>query len=270
MKDKLISLFASVAILIGAAAPLPAQELVLHYDFDAATGIQVPDLSKKSNPAEVTGLGIVGGSGSGLTGGPKDLAFDNTASAMGEFAAKSGGSVMLPLGLGPVKSFTITLWYKNESGQAVPQGTRLFEMNRGTETGLILCAVNNFGGLIFMDGQRVLLNSTTPLPADDKWTFVAITYDGSQGTENVHLYVGSPTEPATEAASNSAPEGPFNWGDDLSQLRFGASSSDGRALAGFFDEIRLQIEADSAAGALSLDAIRVLQAQDLGNQVAAK
>lgn len=239
-----------------AAISLPAQTLLLRYDFSTFVDGVVKDGSGNNHDGQITGLGTWGADQTGVTGLAGDRAFNNTASIMGSTSANTGGAVVAPA-LGNMTSFTISLWFKTDGAQFLTGSARLFDM------GTLLLAGVGSGKVSLNAGATVLAaNGTadTSIAAQNSWVFIAVTYDGTSATglNNIKIYAGSATGAVTLVATNTSSS--LTGAQSLAATYFGANAVLGRAFDGWLDDIRVYGDASGAAGALSeteLNAVRL-------------
>jgi hypothetical protein len=248
------------------------RNLLLHYNFNNLTlggSTAVPDLSGHSAHGVLSSSSLLGVPASGTTnddtlkpGIDRGLAITASTTQM----SGPGGKLTRTGGFGPLKSFTVTLWYKTDGAQSVKGATRLLD------NGAQLFAFDGLntaesGKFIFIsNGTTVLTNEVenTTLKTQNKWVFVALTYDGSQTTNNVHLYTtlfeGVLTKIKT--ATFAPTEGVINWGDTLTQLVFGNNQGGTRALDGWMDNIRFFGHPTAGAAALSQTVLQEIAIAD--------
>ncbi|MDR1280326.1 MAG: cell wall anchor protein [Opitutaceae bacterium] len=250
MKTQITALAASLASLVLVTTSARA-ELLFRYDFNT------PETS-----ATLSGTAQAGAAGTGLSGAPADKALDNTAGTM----SRSGGGAYYEGAPGTLASFTVTLWFKTDGGQTMG-ATRLFD--NGTQ-------LLGFDGGDIASSQQLTFNSgssklgvwSTPLLAvSGEWIFVAISYDGNSGSDNLTFYVGtkgSEEQPGSLSSHTvSADHGSIDWGGSVVTLMFGANTSNGRSLDGWIDNIRFYGSANDATGALDSSAIAGIWTSDM-------
>ncbi len=207
------------------------------------------------------------GAGTGVSGAPSDLAFDNTAStAMGN----AGGSVQGPAGqiTNSLKSFTLTGWMKNAA--TTGSGGRIFFNDQfGTPWGRQLYW--NVGGVLALqvgDGSTLStyssLSSTYSAAAGTStpWVFFAVTFDAN--VNKVNFYLGDTsssvtlanTLTSTQTTSDTANSNSFGIGN--SQQDWGGYI----AFDGMLDNIRLFGAVTGSTGALTLSELETIRFAD--------
>lgn len=220
--------------------------LILHYDFDAISGVTVPDVSGNTN------IGT-------LYGTPKD-----TAGYRGNaiYLADKPSYIKLPAGINSsLSSFTFAAWVKID---ALKNATRFFDLGTGAD------ASNNFLAFIPSyngDNQVMCLRyrptsgtaynvlSTAKFPTG-VWAHVAVTYDwnGSSGTATIYL---------NGLAVGSASNLPYNISTNLGSTTdnyIGESrwTQDTNGFGGAFDDVRFYNRALTATDILTLNGLSEL------------
>jgi hypothetical protein len=163
-----------------------------------------------------------------------------------------------------VWSFTVTGWIKMD--EYVHQGRLLVTPSFGlnfiqNET------TQQIHGLIAGSGWTVRSSASDLYNAVDKWVFFALTYDGTKAENNVHYFVGSPTNEVIPDRGITS-----DWGQ-LTSVGYGGNiylgnvqpSNGNRPFVGYLDEIRIwSTQNQSSAGALNYDQIEAVRKFDLG------
>jgi hypothetical protein len=177
-----------------------AGTLLLQYDFDEASTGTTPALDGGTGtPAPGT---FVGGATrtSNTPAGFSNGALDLTVPGAGTYVFSDN-----PAKLESLPSFTLTAWI---NVQATPSGNvRImslqaagafpgFNWNIGDpSTGAGTRTAANFGLRLFVGGTTAFAFDGTPtllsIDADQKWAFIAVTYDGTVTENNVKHFVGS-------------------------------------------------------------------------------
>jgi len=250
--SKLCLLTAGLFITTGTFSQDVTSGLILHYNFDAISGTDVPDVSGTGNP------GVLMGAAKDTTG------YSNNGVKMGV----KTDYVALPSGFtSALTSFTFTTWVKLN---ALKNATRFFDLGIGAD------ATNNFLAFIpsyngdngFMcmryrpvSGTAYNVVSTTKCPTG-VWAHVAITYnwDGTSGTATMYL---------NGAVVGSATALPYNPSLSLgatSDNMLGASRwvQDTNGFGGIMDDVRFYNRALTATDILTLNGLA-----ELNNQYAA-
>jgi len=230
--------------------------LIMHYDFDAISGTNVPDISGTGNVGTLMGtaLDTVGYSGNGVKMMVKDayitIPADITAS---------------------LNSFTFSTWV---NFSALKKNTRFFDF--GIEPSIISPAspVNDFLAFIpsydndnsFMrlrfrpaTGTSYNVNSTVKCPVG-AWAHIALTYEwdatASAGTAKIYLngaVVGTGTIPGFNPSLLGST--PFNY------LGYSRWSQDTNGLNGTIDDVRLYNRALTAADIVTMNGMAELNNQ---------
>ncbi len=196
-----------------------------------------------------------GGGGSAVPAAlANERAFNNTAAtSMGQ-----GGGVVASasgnLNLGTLTSFTVACWVKPEADfSTMPDGRfpRLMDIGSAANydangSGVYLSAYNSGGNTrtlqfkVNNDSGNGVIATPNVLSGSD-WTFVAVTYDSTLGSNQVKIYVGnrsgslgSPVTTATYGAGASVPFGTSAFAYFLNR-----GSDRGRAFDGWGDDFRI-------------------------------
>jgi hypothetical protein len=102
----------------------------------------------------------------------------------------------------------------------------------------------SFGLRLFVGGTAAFAFDPVPtglsIDADNKWAFVAVSYDGNSFVDNTNYYVGSVDTPAALASTTSIAAGPTA----PSTARFGVGFTDAAPAAdtappGYLDDVRV-------------------------------
>ncbi len=167
-----------------------------------------------------------------------------------------------------LRSFTILGWVRPSSLTMGSGGNRIvFNLNYNRagmdlvclEDGRLRLAVNEWP-----DGVRN--DSSADQVQAGKWTFFAVTYDGTKAESNVHWYFGDAETPATLDRTNSYSRGPTGSGSGALTIgnynetihRHGLD----RQIRGQLRGIEIHGRRASSRGALSLADIRARQARE--------
>jgi hypothetical protein len=182
---------------------------------------------------------------------PNDRAFNNSASTgpgqSGGIAASASGNV----NLGTLASFTLACWVKPEADYSTVGSSNSFPRiiqvgpsgYDGSGNGAYLSVFNNGStarALEFKAPGVDVLSSANVLSGND-WTFVAVTYDSTQSSNQVKFYVGSRSaalaSPVSTATASGAASVPFGTAAFAYLLNRG--SDRGRAFDGWGDDFRI-------------------------------
>jgi len=229
-----------------------AQTLMLRYGFED-TGTTTTnfisgatlDIINGTTPTDFHGI-----AGSGVAGTGKALDFTsatyNNATSPLAFVTNSSD-----LGFGVVTNFTMTQWIKPD---ALAQFPRCFVI--GTNTVTVETLANSFGYLlnngtsfqIYLNGIQRINGGVVPSLAAGSWSFIAITYNGT----NLNLYAGSQSSAVALVTTVAVPGVVINLGNSGS-IFLGNRGDRLRAFDGMIDDTRFYL---GAADATFLEAVR--------------
>ena len=182
-------------------------------------------------------------------GGFSAGALDLTAAGAGIYV--DGGDADKLDGL---PDFTLSAWINL---QALPSGNlRIMSKQGGTPfpgftwnvadppEGNASRTAANFGLRLFIGGETAFAFDPAPsglnIDAENKWTFIAVSYDGASSADNVKYYVGSPSTPAALASTTTVLAGTVVG----SAAKFGVGYTDAAPAAdtappGYLDDLRV-------------------------------
>lgn len=214
------------------------------------------------------GEGLGGAPGSGL---------DNTqVGGMGDYGqgeVREGGFFFPGTGLRGLQSVTITSWYKTPAG--IPWSANAFmtgwpngmdyQHQAGTGERVYLNVPYSDGGTA-IKRQQFSLNSTIDgtlwQQFTDRWTFQAVTFDGTTGTMSFYYAYEDSDGVIHNATRSGMDTGPLrNLGFDVA---FANSYFGTRPLKAHLDNIRIFGSTDDGSGALPHAALAAVWAADLG------
>lgn len=242
----LITLFVALGCWI---PPVAAGPLLLHYSFDEAnSGNAVAVDFGMAPPAPGTFFG--GATRTGNTpGGFSVGALDLTAAGAGTYV--DGGDADK---LDSLSSFTLSAWINL---QDVPAGNLRIMSKQGGGTfpgfswnvsdppeGAAARTAANFGLRLFIGGDTGFAFDPAPtalnIDADNKWAFIAVSYDGGGSADNVNYYVGTPAATAALASTTTVLAGAVTG----NIARFGVGFTDAAPAAdtappAYMDDIRV-------------------------------
>lgn len=270
-----IALVAAFSLSVSAQA----QKLLLSYDFNEASSNYSSDGVVK---AKLKGKGKeqkAGDPGSGVSGLPKDRAWDASAGKVQAFDSESKAVNSSALAhdknekaIDNLGAMTIAFWFNAD--QALSNAANRFVFNASSTTnpthGFYLRAVSRSSGgrrahaLEFAPGKNgeqtkaIVSHYFTPGTGYAKvgeWVFVAMTWNGGR----VDFYVGDRNSPVKPAGSGVF-SGPL--GDEKQALVIGNTRASNRGFDGKLDNFRLY------DGALSPAALETLRAADVAGQPA--
>jgi hypothetical protein len=173
-----------------------------------------------------------------------------------------------------LKSFTISGWVNCRSSQTDYGGSRIVSwMKGGTGFGGVDLAFRSDGslglGVNTWNDQGGVGSNSAKIPVDagvsyNNWRFFAVSYDGTQTSNNVRFYFGTNNVPATLDKSVTLNQGTVS-GSVAASLTVGNVPSNLRAapftsvFRGLIDQVRVYGSASNNSGVLTLDQIQSLQ-----------
>ena len=224
-------------VLVGTAQSGSAQSLALRYTFDEASGPAV-DTSGKDAQAN----GTFSGTGARTTttpGGYPGAAFDAGSGGGGYIDAGDADKLDAPAKL------TITAWIRLY-GNPNNGGVILSKQDAGNTTGysLLYGLPSGGSGSLAASDFTVKLrvgstasNVSADLDADNKWIFVAVTYDGTTGSSNLRFYNGDATTPVGSATTRNYTPGIPAANSEHFQIC--ASASTAATVSVMLDDVRI-------------------------------
>lgn len=209
--------------------------------------------------------------GSGLQAGSFAKSY-----AWGTFGKPSGTDI--ETALSNLWSFTISCWiYTGPNGQFDQNGAYIINTPA-------VSLIDNTNSLQIRCGRVGNLMDLPGIDADDQWTFIAVSYDGTVPfdvgglalEDNVKVYTGSRNEPVQLVASLRSDTNETGWlvrDSDGAMLTLGNSTVFGQTpYLGKIDEVRIWSEgAEDSGGAtlplavLSMDEIERVRVHDIEN-----
>lgn len=259
---------ATVLLAASAFAFSAASAQLVHYDFDeASSGSQ--DAINHGTAANANGSFVgnatrTGSTPSGFTTG----ALDTTGATSGDLRYVTAGDVAE---LDSLAAFTVTAWVNLQAdptgnhrivSKQAPSSFAGFSINT-TDAVEGARSASNFGLRTFIGGETAFAFDDAgqmTISADNTWTFIAISYDGTSSSANVDYYSaaddlsGSVVHLATttiNAGTTVASSAAFNIGHT------DAAPTSNTALPGFLDDVRVygQVLTQSELEAVRLEAI---------------
>ncbi|MBA4149067.1 MAG: hypothetical protein H0X66_13210 [Verrucomicrobia bacterium] len=262
---KIVQLTTIAAACFLGATQVSAQTLLLRYTFDESASSSVDAVDTGATPAAngvFTGADRVATTPGGFSTG----AMNSTGAAAPDslkyvIASDENGEVDKLDGL---TSFTLTAWI---NVQELPNGNRrILAKQAGSTDGFSWNfsdsaatgrSAGNFGTRLFIGGTEGFafdgVNNT--IDADNKWVFIAVTYDGTDGgaaVNNVKYYVGDTTATATNQSTTTITGGTTNPSDvpfgvgytgaaPTALLNFPGWVDDARVYSGVLDAAALDV-----------------------------
>lgn len=264
---------AFLALLLLPSTPGGAQTLLLHYPFDQADtgGTQAVDASGSRRDGEfrnAAGVAAPLQTGAGVSGQNGDSAFDNSSSASGTtgMGDKNSGGVVTSLlddtnSFPALTSFTVTAWLKPSDRWTnigtILQMIRLFPNGKSNLASKMVVAARSTGEgrvVLTLGDSQYVSESVTEFADVDQWFFIAITYDGSQTSENVKVYASTAGGEVRLAQSGRIETG--DWDPSAPgkmEISIGNNSTENRPFLGQIDDLRIY---SGALGAGEIEAVR--------------
>ncbi len=233
-----------------------AHAQLLHYDFDEADSGDLPAIDQGSGlPATGTfegGATRTGNTPAGFSLGALD------ASGAGQYVTSADPEKLDGLG-----TLTLTAWVNLQGAPA--HGNRIMskQLASGNFDGFSFAfnnpgsgdiAADNFGLNLALGGSGgfTFSQSGGNLSADNEWLFVAVTYDGTQTSDNVIFYSGDVAEPVSLFSTLSSDVGALVPNDV--DFRVAAQSEGTTSAPVWLDDIRVY---GSVLDATQLDDVRL-------------
>jgi hypothetical protein len=242
-------LIASLLVAVFACSELVSAAPLLHYNFDEGTDTTAAD-SGTGTPAPGTLVGATWTTNTPHNHSP--AAVDSSGAATGNLKYVTGGDVDKIDGL---SQFTLTTWLNM---QATPSGNRriLAKQDGGAFDGFswnvsdpgngATRSASAFGMRLFVGGSTAFAFDPIPsdpdfvVDADNKWAFVAVTYDGTLTSNNTNYYAGSENGVVTLLATTTVNAGTVN--PTAAAFNIGhtdAAPTSNTSLPGFVDDARV-------------------------------
>lgn len=177
----------------------------------------------------------------------------------------------MEMALDSIQSFTITGWFNTASTTQLGGGARLFNRvnwnNPGGGNAIMLYAIYN-GRLTLWVDEGFVHAPEYLYGGTNKWVFFAVTYDGTQTSDNVNWYVGLDTDPNTVTHVGGGPvtldQGPVDRGVNHPVVVCNQGYTDTSAtesFSGLFDEFR--IYASKTDGSAALTQAQIVEVKEL-------
>ena len=236
MKKILYTLGVSLLVAGGAQAAL-----VFQMDFNDAAGNQ--SLTDRST----TG---VSGSFTGGSAYSTDVASVNSGGYSGSFDGSSGAANFGNIAaLDGLSQFTMTAWIRSStSDTGGPSNSGRVVSRRSGNNGVELYYHDTDDELELVPNGSPVANGGGSI-AGQQWTWVAVTYDGTQTTNNVTFYTGDGTTLSTGDIVSNA-NGVLNT--ITSDLLIGNTTGDNRTFSGLIDNVRIYNTVEDAASLQSI------------------
>lgn len=255
---------AAAFALTASAAVASAQTPLLHYTFDESSGQAVDTGVGPAANGDLVGGAVRTSNTPAGFGSAVDFTNDNPyAHVLGPDAAKLDG----------VNQMTISTWLNVSSypggnvrlaSKQEPSGSGFtFNMNSTVNDGTVgaddfklFFAAAGAGAAGFTFGTSSADVDANTISAADNWVFLAVTYDGTQGSNNTRFYIGDADTPVAElGTAQTLGQVTIDGGAG----RFGVGFTDAAPTAdlsvdGFQDDVRVYGEALSLG---DLDTIRL-------------
>jgi hypothetical protein len=231
-----------IAVTALAISTTSAQTLLINYNFDEASGDAIDHGTAGANGTLVenatrtpTGMGVAG----------MGRALDLTATSGLRYV--TAGEVPALDGL---QAFTLTTWLNLQSAPtgnlrllANQEATTFdgFSWNIADSAAGGTRTASNFGVRLFVGGSTAFAFDTAAvtLDADDRWLFLAVSYDGSSTSNNVNYYVGDETGAVFLAATTTINAGTLNPAARFNVGHTDAAITANTAPPGYLDDSRV-------------------------------
>lgn len=177
----------------------------------------------------------------------------------------------MEMALDQVKSFTITGWFNTaQDGLQLGNGVRLFNRvnwnNPGGGNAIMLYAIYNGRLTLWVDDSFVHAPGYL-YGASNVWRFFAVTYDGTQTTDNVNWYVATDTSDPNavdHVGTVTLDQGTVDKGINHPMIignQGYTETSAVKSFSGLFDEFRIYASKTDGSGALT--AAQVAEVKEL-------
>ena len=265
---KTIAVGTVLAVTLIAAGPVSA-ELLLQYKYDEGSGSSAADTGSGA-PANgtLTGAGWTTNTPSG-TGAALDLSGASAETLKYVTAAD-------PNKLDSLSKFTLSTWVNLQES---PTGNRRILAKQDVVAGGFTWNVSNAGDgsarsaaafstrLFIGNGSGlnfdpIPTDPTYVIDADNKWTFLAVTYDGTLSEGHAKYYIGRPDAPVTLLATTTIQ--PTAGAPVPTDASFGVGYTDAApannlTMPGFIDDSRVYDEV------LTLEALEAVRLENLAS-----
>jgi len=247
--------FLAIALIAGglATASTAQADLVFQMDFNDASG-----------SASLVDRGTTGEAGAFTTGGASystTVAPSNTGGFSGSFNGASGAADFGDISaLDGLTTMTITAWIRPDGlNPGGPSGSGRIVHKRMNVDGFDLYYYDTAGELEFVgEGGGGVTNGGGSF-AGQQWIWVAVTYDGTQATNNVTFYTGDGTT-LSAGSMTSLDKGALLA--NRTSLRIGNNRVGTRTYSGLIDNVRIYNSVEDAASLTS-----IMQFDDVGTTV---
>jgi hypothetical protein len=248
--------------ITASAANLPfAESLALELTFDRAAQPGLTFLGADGSDAN-----LLSAPGQGVGASSQSRAFDNltNASDMGGTNQNpgKGGQAQFRWGselLQGAQSFTIQGWYRSAPDKQPANFARLFASAR---VSLHFDSGEGRGLALSLNRDSVLSNDSA-FRHTDRWTFFAVTYDGTAERNNVIFYAGDQNEPVRLVTRATLPVGPVGEENPRAAIAIGNTSVGNRPFAGLIDNVRVWAHSDGSGAVLDLASLEQIRRADL-------
>jgi hypothetical protein len=269
--------FTVLALGMMTAITASAQTLYLHYDFNVP-----PNTTAGSNIVDLSNSGFDGvhtnasgtralGSNVGVTGANGDYALEATDTA--------DSAVVVPQAVfelpDQLPSVTFTFWFKGDLYNGT-LASRVFEYSRADIQQSLIHTMSDAGGYdnfkLKLGYGADIMSTGTVYNANDKWIFVAITYD-SVVEEKATFWVGTQTS-AVEVVNTVSDD--YTWspglagGTGVKSFRLGNTSyAWNRGMTAMLDDFRLygSTSTTTGEGALTEDQLNAIRLEGVPEPV---
>ena len=256
------SLIASLAAMGAGASVAPADtpEPLIEFTFEDGSLVNTGSLGGEGELATGEGERVPElGYGLGRVG----YGLDNTGtSGMGDTADGQDGALWYQPGEGldDLQSMTITGWFRSDEEEPLTSSARLvhkpgsFDLFAGNRLAFDVRDPDN-------ESRTQFSGSILWQQATGRWTFFAVTFDGTTDSNNIVIYDGSEMSAGLRSIARSVPAGPArNVGFEVT---IGNNFFDNRPYKGRMDNIRIYGSTEDDSGALTAEQIEAVWLADL-------
>jgi hypothetical protein len=248
---------------VGRAASIP----IFEYRFNdsgttsSSTGSDTTLVNLKDKLGAATDLH--GAAGSGVSGLPGDLAFNNTASTMGGTSSTATGGVARQPGkqgtVDGLTSFTVSGWFKTDTSQV---GNNAILINNLTTGGFMVRSATN--GTLTLEMAGGFVTTPATYTAIGSWVFYAVSYNGTATSNNVTFYQGTTSSAPVQVGSTlSLNSG--GTGTTTDPISIGNGSLFNRAMDASMDDTRVYGATSGTGGVLTLADLNGIWSSDIAN-----
>ena len=258
----------AIGLALLVAAPNGAAALVLRYDFDDSSNPTADSGTGTAAPGTLIGgdnftTNTPSGTGKAYSTGAGNDAYVTTGTTGNPDTANH------PIKLNQLTAFTLTLWVNLRATPAT-NDRLVSDWNTGINQGFdfrINTVVSSAAFQLVLnvdDGSAASMTGANAANAgaNQAWTFLAVTYDGSLTANNVHFYTGAAAVAVSQLGDTTTINkgAAANTATDFQVGGTAASSSD-RSPSAFFDDVRVY---DEVLDSTALNGVRAANVPEPG------